>query len=124
MSHEFIILAETGESGVYFHKDWLNTDLVTSVDYTEDLQPVVDRFTSLMRALPKMHDPDNCRLDEADLMSLRGIEIGHIFYFGEKYSEPMGATVAGPDGSNFPSIWGPMASVFPRLVGGIIEASH
>ena len=54
MSHEFIILAETGESGVYFHKDWLNTDLVTSVDYSEDLQPVVDRFTSLY-ALSLIH---------------------------------------------------------------------
>ena len=89
MSHEFIILAETGESGVYFHKDWLNTDLVTSVDYSEDLQPVVDRFTSLYARADEKHDPANCPVEEDDLMSLRGIEIGHIFYFGEKYSEPM-----------------------------------
>ena len=57
MSHEFIILAETGESGVYFHKDWLDTDLVTSVDYSEDLQPVVDRFTSLYARADEKHDP-------------------------------------------------------------------
>ena len=124
MSHEFIILAETGESGVYFHKDWLNTDLVTSVDYTENLQPVVDRFTSLYARADEKHDPDNCPVDEADLMSLRGIEIGHIFYFGEKYSEPMGATVAGPDGSNIPVHMGSYGIGVSRLVGGIIEASH
>ena len=124
MSHEFIILAETGESGVYFHKDWLNTDLVTSVDYSEDLQPVVDRFTSLYARADEKHDPANCPVEEGDLMSLRGIEIGHIFYFGEKYSEPMGATVAGPDGSNIPVHMGSYGIGVSRLVGGIIEASH
>ena len=124
MSHEFIILAETGESGVYFHKDWLNTDLVTSVDYSEDLQPVVDRFTSLYARADEKHDPANCPVDEGDLMSLRGIEIGHIFYFGEKYSEPMGATVAGPDSSNIPVHMGSYGIGVSRLVGGIIEASH
>ena len=124
MSHEFIILAETGESGVFFHKDWLNTDMVTSVDYAEDLQPVVDKFTSLYARADEKHDPDNCPVDSADLMSLRGIEIGHIFYFGEKYSEPMGATVAGPDGKNVPVHMGSYGIGVSRLVGGIIEASH
>ena len=124
MSHEFIILAETGESGVYFHKDWLNTDLVTSVDYSEDLRPVVDRFTSLYARADEKHDPANCPVEEGDLMSLRGIEIGHIFYFGEKYSKPMGATVAGPDGSNIPVHMGSYGIGVSRLVGGIIEASH
>ena len=124
MSHEFIILAETGESGVYFHKDWLNTDLVTSVNYNEDLQPVVDRFTTLYARADEKHDPANCPVEEGDLMSLRGIEIGHIFYFGEKYSEPMGATVAGPDGSNIPVHMGSYGIGVSRLVGGIIEASH
>ena len=124
MSHEFIILAETGESGVYFHKDWLDADLVTSVDYSEDLQPVVDRFTSLYARADEKHDPDSCPVEEGDLMSLRGIEVGHIFYFGEKYSEPMGASVAGPDGSNIPVHMGSYGIGVSRLVGGIIEASH
>ena len=124
MSHEFIILAETGESGVYFHKDWLDTDLVTSVDYAEDLQPVVDKFTSLYARADEKHDPGNCPVAEDDLMSLRGIEVGHIFYFGEKYSEPMGASVAGPDGSNVPVHMGSYGIGVSRLVGGIIEASH
>ena len=124
MSHEFIILAETGESGVYFHKDWLNTDLVTSVDYAEDLQPVVDKFTSLYARADEKHDPEHCPVAADDLMSLRGIEVGHIFYFGEKYSEPMGATVAGPDGKNVPVHMGSYGIGVSRLVGGIIEASH
>jgi len=124
MSHEFIILAETGESGVYFHKDWLNTDLVTSVDYAEDLQPVVDKFTSLYARADEKHDAENCPVATDDLMSLRGIEVGHIFYFGEKYSEPMGATVAGPDGKSVPVHMGSYGIGVSRLVGGIIEASH
>ena len=124
MSHEFIILAATGESGVYFHKDWLDTDLVTSVDYSEDLQPVVDRFTSLYARADEKHDADTCPVATEDLMSLRGIEVGHIFYFGEKYSAPMGATVAGPDGANTPVHMGSYGIGVSRLVGGIIEASH
>ena len=124
MSHEFIILAETGESGVYFHKDWLAADLVTSVNYDEDLQPVVDKFTSLYARADEKHDPDNCPVSDGDLMSLRGIEVGHIFYFGEKYSAAMGATVAGPDGANVPVHMGSYGIGVSRLVGGIIEASH
>ncbi|MEC9146047.1 MAG: proline--tRNA ligase [Pseudomonadota bacterium] len=124
MSHEFIILAETGESGVYFHRDWLDADLVTSVDYSDDLQPVVDRFTSLYARADEKHDPADCPVAEADLMSLRGIEVGHIFYFGEKYSAAMGATVAGPEGANVPVHMGSYGIGVSRLVGGIIEASH
>ena len=124
MSHEFIILAETGESGVFFHKDWLNADLVTQVNYEEDLQPVVDRFTSLYARADDMHDPDQCPVPADELMSLRGIEVGHIFYFGEKYSAAMGASVAGPDGSNKPVHMGSYGIGVSRLVGGIIEASH
>ena len=124
MSHEFIILAETGESGVFFHKDWLDADLVTAVNYDEDLSPVVDRFTSLYARADEMHDPQNCPVAEADLMSLRGIEVGHIFYFGDKYSSAMGASVAGPDGVNVPVHMGSYGIGVSRLVGGIIEASH
>jgi prolyl-tRNA synthetase len=124
MSHEFIILAETGESGVYFHKDWLDADLVTAVDYDDDLQPVVDRFTSLYARADEKHDPADCPVAADELMSLRGIEVGHIFYFGEKYSAAMGATVAGPDGANVPVHMGSYGIGVSRLVGGIIEASH
>tara|TARA_B100000683_G_scaffold23884_1_gene22253 strand:- start:191 stop:1510 length:1320 start_codon:yes stop_codon:yes gene_type:complete len=124
MSHEFIILAETGESGVYFHKDWLDADLVTQVNYDEDLQPVVDRFTSLYARADEKHDPDTCPVAADELMSLRGIEVGHIFYFGEKYSAAMGASVTAPDGTNRPVHMGSYGIGVSRLVGGIIEASH
>ena len=124
MSHEFIILAETGESGVYFHKDWLDADLVTQVNYDEDLQPVVDRFTSLYARADEKHDPETCPVFADELMSLRGIEVGHIFYFGEKYSAAMGASVTAPDGTNKPVHMGSYGIGVSRLVGGIIEASH
>ena len=124
MSHEFIILADTGESGVYFHKDWLDTDLVTSVDYGEDLQPVVDRFTTLYARADEKHDPKNCEVDAGDLMERRGIEVGHIFYFGDKYSAAMGGEVTGPDGRNRAVHMGSYGIGVSRLAGGIIEASH
>ena len=124
MSHEFIILAETGESGVYFHKDWLDADLVTQVNYDEDLQPVVDRFTSLYARADEKHDPETSPVAADELMSLRGIEVGHIFYFGEKYSAAMGASVTAPDGTNRPVHMGSYGIGVSRLVGGIIEASH
>ena len=124
MSHEFIILAETGESGVYFHKDWLNTELVADIDYDSDLQPFVDKFTSIYARADEKHDPQNCPIADADLMSMRGIEIGHIFYFGTKYSAAMGATVSGQDGKPVPVHMGSYGIGVYRLVGGIIEASH
>ena len=124
MSHEFIILAETGESGVYFHKDWLDADLVTQVNYDEDLQPVVDRLTSLYARADEKHDPETCPVAADELMSLRGIEVGHIFYFGEKYSAAMGASVTAPDGTKKPVHMGSYGIGVSRLVGGIIEASH
>ena len=124
MSHEFIILAETGESGVYFHNDWLDADLVSQVNYDEDLQSVVDRFTSLYARADEKHDPKTCPVAADELMSLRGIEVGHIFYFGEKYSAAMGASVTAPDGTNRPVHMGSYGIGVSRLVGGIIEASH
>jgi len=124
MSHEFIILAETGESGVYFHKDWLKTDLLADIEYDADLQPFVDRFTSIYARADEKHDPANCPVADDDLMTMRGIEIGHIFYFGTKYSAAMGATVSGPDGKNVPVHMGSYGIGVSRLVGGIIEANH
>ena len=124
MSHEFIILAETGESGVYFHKDWLQADLLADIDYDADLQPFVDKFTSLYARADEKHNPQDCPVAADDLMTMRGIEIGHIFYFGTKYSAAMGATVSGPDGQNLLVHMGSYGIGVSRLVGGIIEASH
>ena len=70
------------------------------------------------------HDPETCPVAADELMSLRGIEVGHIFYFGEKYSAAMGASVTAPDGTNRPVHMGSYGIGVSRLVGGIIEASH
>ena len=124
LSHEFIILADTGESGVFFHKDWLNTNMVADISYQEDLQPVVDKFTSIYAKTDEKHDAASCDVPDADLLEKRGIEVGHIFYFGTKYSEPMNAKVQGPDGKPQALHMGSYGIGVSRLVGGIIEASH
>lgn len=125
MSHEFIILAETGESEVFCHKDWLSADAVPAdVDYEGDLQPIVDSCLARYAATDEKHDAAACPVAEADLVRTRGIEVGHIFYFGTKYSDPMGAKVAGPDGKEVAVHMGSYGVGVSRLVGGIIEASH
>ncbi|MCG8695297.1 MAG: proline--tRNA ligase, partial [Minwuiales bacterium] len=78
LSHEFIILADTGESAVFCHKDLLEFDVPTGeIDYDGDLQPTVDHWTSRYAAADDMHDPPNCPVPEADLVTHRGIEVGH-----------------------------------------------
>jgi len=125
MSHEFIILADTGESEVFCHRDWLSADAVPAVvDYEADLQPIVDACLARYAATDEKHDPASCPVAEADLVRTRGIEVGHIFYFGSKYSDPMGAKVAGPDGKDAAVHMGSYGVGVSRLVGGIIEASH
>ena len=124
MSHEFIILADTGESGVFFDKKWLDTDMVTEVDYEQDLQPVVDKFTSIYAKTDEKHDPDNLPVDADQLLERRGIEVGHIFYFGTKYSEKMGAAVSNSEGRPTELHMGSYGIGVSRLVGAIIEASH
>jgi len=125
LSHEFIILAETGESEVFCHRDLLEFDVLgEDVDYTADLQPVVDRWTGLYAATDEKHDEaEAAKLGDA-LVNARGIEVGHIFYFGTKYSKAMNAAVTGPDGEKvFPEM-GSYGIGVSRLVGGIIEAYH
>jgi prolyl-tRNA synthetase len=123
LSHEFIILAETGESAVFCHRNWLKRDVLTeSMDFGGDLQPVVDSWTALYAATDDKHDPARCPTDE--LVTTRGIEVGHIFYFGSKYSKPLGALVSSPDGAQVPVEMGSYGIGVSRLVGAIIEASH
>ncbi|KZD08206.1 proline--tRNA ligase [Oceanibaculum pacificum] len=125
MSHEFIILAETGESQVFCHKGWMDLGISgIEVDYQGDLQPVVDKFTSLYAATDEKHVPAECPVPAADLIETRGIEVGHIFYFASKYSEPLKAEVQMPDGATAPVHMGSYGIGVSRLVGGIIEASH
>ncbi len=124
-SHEFIILADTGESEVFCHKDWIGRSLdAGDVDYSKDLQSIVDQFTNLYAATDEKHDADNCGVAAQDLITTRGIEVGHIFYFGAKYSTPMGASVADENGGQVDVHMGSYGIGVSRLVGGIIEASH
>lgn len=125
LSHEFIILAETGESAVYCHRDMLAFDIFTAdVDYDGDLQPIVDHWTGLYAVADDKHDPAACPVAPADLVEARGIEVGHIFFFGSKYSQPMGAVATGPDGKEMPVEMGSYGIGVSRLAGAIIEASH
>jgi prolyl-tRNA synthetase len=128
LSHEFIILAETGESEVFCHRDYLDFH-VPGVDVDFDdvagLQAIVDRWTSLYAATSEKHDPEAfAKLSPKQQVSARGIEVGHIFYFGTKYSAPMKAVVSGPDGVERPVHMGSYGIGPSRLVAAIIEAFH
>ena len=128
LSHEFIILADTGESEVFCHRSYL--DLATphaTVDYKDvaGLQGIVGRFTSAYAATSDMHDKDAYeQIGEMDRVSARGIEVGHIFYFGTKYSAPMGLSVTAGDGSKSPLHMGSYGIGPTRLVAAVIEANH
>ena len=127
LSHEFIVLAETGESQVYCHKDLIDGDVPPAdVDYDGDLSAIVDKWTSLYAATEEMHDAEQFEKNvaKAKRVSARGIEVGHIFYFGKKYSEPMEARVQGRDGQMITLEMGSYGIGVSRLVGAIIEASH
>ncbi len=125
LSHEFIILADTGESAVYCHKDFLAFDVLNQdMDYDDDLEPVVAQWTKLYAATDEKHDPAKCPVPADRLLEARGIEVGHIFHFGTKYSEPLGAKVNGPNGESVAVQMGSYGIGVSRLVGAIIEASH
>jgi len=128
LSHEFIILASTGESEVFCHKDYLDFDVPgpdVNFDDVKGLQAIVDTWTSHYAATSDMHDAAAFGKIPADKqMSARGIEVGHIFYFGTKYSEPMKATVQTADGKEVPVQMGSYGIGPSRLVAAIIEASH
>ena len=116
MSHEFQILASTGESEVFFDAAFENIDLSA-----DDLD--VGLLKSLYAASDDEHDPKKVP-GGIELRTGRGIEVGHIFYFGTKYSKPMGAAVSGPDGAELPVHMGSYGIGISRLVGALIEAGH
>jgi prolyl-tRNA synthetase len=127
LSHEFIILAETGESAVFCHKDLIDMGAPGGdVDWYGDLSPIVAKRTALYAATDEMHDAARFEKEvpDAKRLSARGIEVGHIFYFGTKYSAPMKAQVQGPDGVPVSIEMGSYGIGVSRLVGAIIEAYH
>src|ERR1700741_2270102 len=127
LSHEFIILADTGESQVFAHRDLVEMGAPgPDIDWDGDLQPLVEQRTRLYAASDEMHDPARFESEAPGdkRMTARGIEVGHIFYFGDKYSKPMKALITGPDGVDRPVQMGSYGVGVSRLVAAIIEASH
>ncbi|MGB7242419.1 MAG: proline--tRNA ligase [Sulfitobacter sp.] len=127
-THEFLVLAETGESEVFY--DSAVTDLsfgnrAINYDSAEECQAVLDEFTSRYARTDETHDAALFDAIPKDRQrTARGIEVGQIFYFGTKYSDAMGATVQGPDGKPVPVHMGSHGIGVSRLMGAIIEASH
>ncbi|WGM31402.1 proline--tRNA ligase [Brevundimonas sp. NIBR11] len=126
LSHEFIVLAETGESEVFCDRKLVEMAAPGHDFDAATVQAVFDERTALYAATEEMHDAAQfeAQTAEADRLSARGIEVGHIFYFGTKYSEPMKARVAGPDGVDTHVHMGSYGVGVSRLLGAIIEASH
>lgn len=133
LSHEFIILASTGESGVYYdsiyeEKDWANADIDFSNTPAaiEARKTMVEEVIASYAATDEMHDDTEfkAKVPEERRREGRGIEVGHIFFFGEKYSKPMKAQVSGPDGKMINLQMGSYGIGVSRLVAAIIEASH
>ncbi len=115
LSHEFQILANTGESTLYYDKELESLD-------PESLDP--DKLQSYYAAVDDQHDANNCPIAREDLKISKGIEVGHIFYFGTKYSEKLNAYVQDQNGKKIPVHMGSYGIGVSRLVGALIEANH
>ena len=128
LSHEFIVLADTGESEVFCHRDYLDFTVPgadVNFDDVAGLQAMVDKWTALYAATSEKHDAAAfARLAPDKRISARGIEVGQVFYFGTKYSEPMKAVVAGADGVERPVHMGSYGIGPTRLVAALIEVFH
>jgi len=126
LSHEFIVLAPTGESEVFYHSNWEKPAELSTVDFDDvaDLQQIVAGYTADYAATDEKRD--QAREAEAgdELRQSRGVEVGHIFYFGTKYSTPMGLKIQGQDGAEIVPHMGSYGIGVSRLMGAIIEASH
>ena len=128
LSHEFIILADTGESEVFCHRDYLDIPVPDAdVNFSDDAEiaKIVSDWTAPYAATDEMHDEAAwAQIAEGERLAARGIEVGHIFHFGDKYSKPMKASVTGPDGKDHFVSMGSYGIGPTRLVAAIIEASH
>jgi len=127
LSHEFIVLADTGESEVFCDRALIELDvLAETVDYEGDLEPLIARWTEPYAAVDEEHDSAAFEADvpEERRLTGRGIEVGQVFYFGSKYSKSMGASVTGADGEEIHVEMGSYGIGVSRLVAAIIEASH
>ena len=126
LSHEFIILADTGESAVFCDSALLDLPVPgPDFDFDGNLETELEKRTQYYAATEEMHDEAAFQeVPEERRLSARGIEVGHIFYFGYKYSKPMNAMVMDQNGKSVPVQMGSYGIGVSRLVGGIIEACH
>ncbi|MFL5281096.1 MAG: proline--tRNA ligase [Rhodopila sp.] len=131
LSHEFIILAPTGESQVYFDAAFEEIDYLSSGaggfshEQPEDLERFFKLMTTHYAATDEKHDGVRWeQVASSRRREGRGIEVGHIFYFGTKYTKAMETTIAGPDGKPVHPEMGSYGIGVSRLVGAVIEASH
>ena len=115
LSHEFQILANTGESTLYYDKKLESLN-------PENIDP--NELQSFYAAVDDQHDDKICPIDKENLKISKGIEVGHIFYFGTKYSEKLNAFIQDKNGKNIPVHMGSYGIGVSRLVGAIIEAYH
>ncbi len=127
LSHEFLILAETGESELFCDPAILKLDTaLENIDYHADLQPIVERYTGFYAATDEKYNPSDPMVQALGekMVKTRGIEVGHIFLFGTKYSTPMKANIMDETGKQVPVFMGSYGVGISRLLGAIIEASH
>jgi len=126
LSHEFIVLAPTGESEVFYHANWEKPAALSDVDFDDvaGLQRIVSGYTADYAATDEKRDLAREQEAGGELRQSRGVEVGHIFYFGTKYSGPMGLRIQGQDGSEIVPHMGSYGVGVSRLMGAIIEASH
>jgi len=115
LSHEFQILANTGESTLYFDKNLENID-------PENIEP--QKLQSYFATVDDLYKEDICPIPKEQLKISKGIEVGHIFYFGTKYSEKLGAFVQNKNGEKNPVHMGSYGIGISRLVGALIEVYH
>ncbi len=128
-THEFLVLAETGESEVFY--DSTVTDLTfgdRDIDYTDkdQCQSIMEEFTTRYARTDETHVEDefHSQVPEERRRTARGIEVGQIFYFGTKYSDALNATVQNDQGEKVAVHMGSHGIGVSRLLGAIIEASH
>ena len=127
LSHEFHVLADTGESALFCDRQVLELPVPgEDVDYDADLEPILKQWTSVYAATEDVHD--QARFEQQTpperRVEARGIEVGQVFSFGDKYSAPMKAVVSTPDNTEAAAIMGSYGVGVSRLVGALIEASH
>ena len=126
LSHEFIILAETGESQIYTSKKILDLKISNFGNDDKSLKGMVKSYTEIYSATDEKFDQSEFDklVKKEDQLVTRGIEVGHIFYFGDKYSKPMKATVNSSSGANITVEMGSYGIGVSRLVGAIVEANY